>query len=100
MTVGGVRRSHVIDLRTGWPLTGRTATSVVARRGIDADALSTAVAVVDRDTAGALLRDHDPSVPAQALWQRLRDDATTDVQFTAQWPASPRPVAITTRGSR
>ena len=31
MTADGVRRSHVIDLRSGWPVTGRTATSVVAR---------------------------------------------------------------------
>ncbi len=30
MTADGVRRSHVIDLRSGWPVTGRTATQ---RRG-------------------------------------------------------------------
>ena len=54
MTVDGVRRSHVIDLRTGWPVTGRSAISVVAAHGIDADALSTALDVLD-DGAGARL---------------------------------------------
>jgi thiamine biosynthesis lipoprotein len=96
MTVDGVRRSHVIDLRTGWPVTGRTATTVVARRGLDADALSTALGVLDREAGAALLRGH---APAHALWQGLRDDGTGDVQFTAQWPAIPRPAAITARGT-
>jgi thiamine biosynthesis lipoprotein len=100
MTADGVRRSHVIDLRTGWPVAGRTATSVVARRGIDADALSTALGILDREAGAALLRDHAPDAPAQALWQVLRDDGTADVHFTAQWPAIPRPVAITARGTR
>ena len=100
MTADGVRRSHVIDPRTGWPITGRTATSVVARRGIDADALSTALGILDREAGAALLRDHDPGAPAQALWQGLRDDGTADIRFTAQWPAIPRPVAITARGTR
>jgi len=99
MTADGVRRSHVIDLRSGWPVTGRTATSVVARRGIDADALSTALGILDRDAGAALLRDHTPDASAQALWQDLRDDGTPHVQFTTQWPAMPSPVAITARGT-
>jgi thiamine biosynthesis lipoprotein len=100
MTADGVRRSHVIDLRTGWPVTGRTATSVVARRGIDADALSTALGILDRETGAGLLRDHAPAAPPQALWQGLRGDGSEDLEFTAQWPAIPRPVAITARGTR
>jgi thiamine biosynthesis lipoprotein len=100
LTADGVRRSHVIDLRTGWPVSGRTASSVVARRGIDADALSTALGILDREAGAALLRDYAPAAPAQALWQGLRGDGTTDVRFTAQWPAIPRPVAITARGTR
>jgi thiamine biosynthesis lipoprotein len=99
MTADGVRRSHVIDLRSGWPITGRTATSVVARHGIDADALSTALGILDREAGAALLRDHAPAGPAQALWQQLRADGTADVHLTAQWPAIPRPVAITARGT-
>ena len=31
MTAGGVRYSHILDLRTGWPMTGRSSTSVIAR---------------------------------------------------------------------
>ena len=56
MTVDGVRRSHVIDLRTGWPVTGRSATSVVAAHGIDADAVSTALGVLDADAGARLLQ--------------------------------------------
>jgi thiamine biosynthesis lipoprotein len=99
MTVDGVRRSHVVDLRTGWPVTGRSASSVVARHGIDADALSTALGILDREAGAALLRDHAPAGPAHALWQQLRADGTADVHVTAQWPAMPRPVAITARGT-
>jgi thiamine biosynthesis lipoprotein len=99
MTADGVRRSHVIDLRTGWPITGRSATSVVARRGIEADALSTALGVLDRAAGLSLLHDQPAAAPAQALWQGLRDDGTADVHFTALWPAMPGPDAITARGT-
>jgi thiamine biosynthesis lipoprotein len=89
MTVGGVRRSHVVDPRTGWPLTGRASTTVVAPRGIDADALSTAIGIVDRQAGEALLRAARPG-PAHGLWQRLRDDGTLDLHRTTDWPVPPR----------
>jgi thiamine biosynthesis lipoprotein len=89
MTAGGVRRSHVIDPRTGWPLTGRTSTSVVAARGVDADALSTTLGIVDRDAGEALLRDARPG-PAHGLWQRLDDDGTLELHRTTDWPVPPR----------
>lgn len=89
MTVDGVRRSHVIDPRTGWPITGRTATSVVAPRAIDADALSTAINIVERADGEALLRATRPG-PAHGLWQRLRDDGTLDLHRTTDWPVLPR----------
>jgi thiamine biosynthesis lipoprotein len=98
MTVDGVRRSHVIDLRTGWPTTGRSSTTVVAARGLDADALSTTLGILDRAAGQALLRDSQP-VPADALWQRLRDDGTLDLHQTSRWPATPSPAAgAITRG--
>ena len=100
MTVDGVRRSHVIDLRTGWPVTGRRATSVVAAHGIDADALSTALDVLDDEAGARLLRTvPGPGGPrratAQALWQRLdgraacRPSRTT--RFTGRRSPGPSP---------
>jgi thiamine biosynthesis lipoprotein len=45
--IGGIRYSHIIDPRTGRALTGRRSVTVVAARGIDSDALATAVSVMD-----------------------------------------------------
>jgi thiamine biosynthesis lipoprotein len=106
MTVDGVRRSHVIDLRTGWPVSGRAATSVVAARGIDADAVSTALAVLDADAGRRLLRQTrgphaaGPSDPgAQALWQRFDAAGAATSHHTTHWPAIRRPIsAISLRG--
>ena len=107
MTVDGVRRSHVIDLRTGWPVTGRSATSVVAAHGIDADALSTALDVLD-DEAGARLLPtvRGPGGPrprgigAQALWQRVDGAGAAVSHHSLHWPAIARPISdITLRGT-
>lgn len=44
--IGGVRYSHIIDPKTGRGLTSEIAVTVVARRGLDADPIATAVSVV------------------------------------------------------
>lgn len=44
--IGGNRYSHVVDPRTGQALTNHYAATVVAPRGIDTDALSTALTVM------------------------------------------------------
>jgi thiamine biosynthesis lipoprotein len=44
--INGVRYSHIIDPKTGLGLTSSIAVTVVARRGIDADAIATAVSVL------------------------------------------------------
>jgi hypothetical protein len=99
MTVDGVRRSHVIDLRTGWPVTGRRATSVVAGHGIDADALSTAIGVLDDEAGDRLLRTvpgpglagpetkHGAGGGAQALWQRVDASGVAVSHHSLHWPA-------------
>jgi thiamine biosynthesis lipoprotein len=89
MTADGVRRSHVIDPRTGWPVAGRTSTTVVAPRGIDADALSTVIGIVDRAAGEALLGETRPG-PAHGLWQRLGNDGTLELHRTTHWPVLPR----------
>jgi FAD:protein FMN transferase len=109
MTVDGVRRSHVIDLRTGWPVTGRSAVSVVAAHGIDADAVSTALDVLDADKGARLLRSvagpGGPGHHAQALWQRLDASPSAGAgaavsHHSPHWPGIARPIsAITLRGT-
>jgi thiamine biosynthesis lipoprotein len=44
--VGGVRYSHILDPRTGLGLTSDLTTTVIARRGIDADGMATALNVL------------------------------------------------------
>ena len=105
MTVDGVRRSHVIDLRTGWPVTGRRATSVVAAHGIDADAVSTAINVLDDDAGARLLRTvrgpgGSDDAAAEALWQHVDAAGAAVSHHSLHWPAIARPTsAITLRGT-
>ncbi len=47
--IGGVRYSHIVDPRTGIGLRQSIAVTVIARRGITADGLSTAVSVLGPD---------------------------------------------------
>ncbi len=51
----GKRYSHIIDPRTGWPVEGVYAVTVVAPNATAADALSTAAYVLGRDDGLALL---------------------------------------------
>ncbi len=58
--IGGVRYSHIVDPRTGIGLTDHSLVTVIARRGIAADALSTAVSVLG-PVAGIRLVERTPS---------------------------------------
>lgn len=44
--INGIRYSHIVDPRTGIGLSEQTIVSVVARRGVDADSLATAMSVL------------------------------------------------------
>lgn len=44
--IGGVRYSHIVDPKTGLGLRSEIAVTVVARRGLDADPIATAVSVM------------------------------------------------------
>lgn len=64
--LGGVRYSHIVDPRTGLGLTSRLQATVVCPRGIDADALATAVCVLGV-TRGLALVDAQPDAAAFVL---------------------------------
>jgi len=49
LDAGGVRYSHIIDPRTGRPLTGHRSVTVIARDATWSDALATAVSVTGRE---------------------------------------------------
>lgn len=55
--IGGVRYSHVIDARDGRPLTDGATATVLAPDGMTADALSTAVTVLDSAALAAFIAD-------------------------------------------
>jgi thiamine biosynthesis lipoprotein len=63
MELGGVRYSHVLDPRTGEPLTGRSAVTIVARDATTSDAMAKAVAVLGPE-AGIRLADATRGVEA------------------------------------
>lgn len=55
--IGGVRYSHVLDPRTGRPLVDGIAATVIAPDGITADALATAVTVLDSADRATFIAD-------------------------------------------
>ena len=52
--IGGVRYSHIIDPKTGRGITSRIAVTVVARRGLEADPIATAISVLGEERGRAL----------------------------------------------
>lgn len=59
LIVNGKRYSHLIDPRTGDPLTGRLSVTVIAGRGIDADSLASAIAVLGPEKGLKLIEGRD-----------------------------------------
>jgi thiamine biosynthesis lipoprotein len=59
----GVRHSHIIDPRTGRAVTGHSSVTIVAERGVIADALATAVSVLG-PADGLRLVDETPGAAA------------------------------------
>lgn len=47
--IEGKRYSHIIDPRTGTPVTGRSSVTIIAKTGSDADAAASAVSVLGRE---------------------------------------------------
>ena len=66
LEIGGLRYSHIIDPRTGLGLTRRVSATVVARRGIEADALASALCVLGSQRGLALV-EATPGVEARVI---------------------------------
>lgn len=59
LTIEGRRYGHILDPRTGWPVSPGLSVTVVSDRAILADALATAVVVLGPETGLALLEKTD-----------------------------------------
>ena len=79
MEIAGTRYSHIIDPRTGLPVTGRHAVTIVAPDATTSDGLDTATSVLG-DRAGAALVDATPG--ASALF------GTRDAAGAVRWTTS------------
>lgn len=82
MRVDGRHYSHIVDPRSGWPMTVRSSTTVVARRGIDADGLATAAAVLG-PVEGVRLVEHTPG--AVAFMTREEADGRVTAHASSRW---------------
>jgi thiamine biosynthesis lipoprotein len=58
LEIAGQKYSHIIDPRTGLGLTHSTLVTVVARRGVEADGLSTAISLLGPERGMALIEKH------------------------------------------
>jgi FAD:protein FMN transferase len=87
--IDGVRYSHIIDPRTGLGVTRRRAVTVIARRGAAADALATALCVMEPGAAGRLAHEMGVGViVAEAADVRVHDPAGL-----VRWAVQPGPAA-------
>jgi FAD:protein FMN transferase len=86
MEVAGVRYSHILDTRTGRPLTGHRQVTVVAPDATTSDMLATAIAVLGAPEGPRLADDY------QAATRLEVDDGGTSPRrvFSSRWsPAGP-----------
>lgn len=93
MEVDGVRYSHVLDARNGRPLDFRSTTTVVAKRGLQADGLDTAASVLGSEAGLRLVA----TVPGAAvLMVRQSHDGRVQRHASPAWPASTPPPSAAT----
>jgi thiamine biosynthesis lipoprotein len=88
MTANGQRYSHILDPRTGWPMTIRSNTTVIAPRGLDADGLDTTASILGADEGVKLV---ESTSGAAVFMVREEPDGHITVHTSSRWPASPAP---------
>jgi thiamine biosynthesis lipoprotein len=69
LEIDGVRYSHIVDPRTGVGLTHQIEVTVIARTGLEADALASVISVLGSEE-GFELAEEDPGVEARVLEPR------------------------------
>jgi len=82
--IDGITYSHVVDPRTGIGLTNQFAATVIARRGITTDALSTAATVLGPERAALLFKRFDARG-----WVRKVEVETTSRQTSTTSQVNP-----------
>lgn len=85
--LGGQRYSHILDPKTGYGLTHRSAVSVIAKTGIDADSLATAVSVLGPERGLALIE----SLPDTAACIVTADDTGVRTYLSQRFAAYAKP---------
>jgi thiamine biosynthesis lipoprotein len=88
LIVNGRRYSHILDPRTGEPIEGRSAVSVIAPRGLIADGVATAIDVMGPPTGLALLNQY-PKTAALVVIQQQDELAT---HISTDWNAVVREI--------
>ena len=63
--IDGIRYAHIMDSRTGRPVTGMAGTTIIAPDAMTADALSTTLFILGPQKGAVLLRNHPG---CEALW--------------------------------
>jgi thiamine biosynthesis lipoprotein len=84
--LGGKRYSHIVDPRTGLGLTDRCTVTVVARDGITADGLSTAVSVLG-PAKGLELVEQTPGASAYII---RAPEGKLEIHQSSRWKDLPR----------
>jgi thiamine biosynthesis lipoprotein len=79
--IAGTRYSHILDPRTGRPLTGRRSVTVVARDATTSDMLATTVCVLGREAGAALVDTTDGASAAIGIEQ----DGVPQWTTTRRW---------------
>lgn len=95
LEIEGKRYSHIVDPRTGIGLTDHSLVSVVAKRGIEADAFSKVLAVLGPEKGWPIL-EGTPGIFARVL---RAPDGMAQEWCSSGWPPSAGPTGVTVPGA-
>ena len=84
VVVDGVRRSHIVDPRTGYGVRGPASVTVIGESCLTVDVLATALSVLDREAGERLLREADEPVAALYAW--VGEDGQLQTYATPGFP--------------